>query len=1010
MRNLLVGLPVLCVLLAAGTGVAAQEPIIIPVVTDPSPVIDGNLQEWANHGVLRVLNTREQATFATEKWKGPEDLSGWVRFGHDLQSLFVVCHVVDSYFIQTQSGSEVWRGDHVMVTFDFVRSGKIQDVMQFGLSPGSLKSPDAPGPDIKPELVIWEPANLSIEGAVVAARRTPEGYDIEAAIPWKVFKIKPVKFQTFAIQLAFSDCDTAQPRQEKAISMSTKPWKARDPRRLTPAGLADRAGNFPPDGFQEATVLARLFTLKHRETKEFVVNVEKVPEGRIPTLTFKARVHTRRAGGCCGPLATSINGKGITRKNIANRPLVVTFVSGGRQTTWYGAGVTLWYGPSFEAIEKSNYKPLDVVSYDYILRLDGMIKAGKNTITFRNADRRPDIRIVMADLAFSWSTPVRFPPPKEWRHAPTGTIATFEPWKKHKVDYKVAALPGGALKVTWADRELVFESRFSKPGGAWAQLKAKDSPGWMPDRISHLAGDKEQVVFAGRTDSLRLVRSVLTHDECVLVRDTLVNTSKKDLRPVIISHQTVPGEYETLWLSGRPIPMHTGASSVAANPSVVVLGKKTAFGLMPHDDVFRIHSLVSCDRNFTAISDRSLVLRPGVTYRHEWLIVPLPKPDYWHFVNAARRYFKTNFTIPGSFAFFSLHKEDLQLLPWEIDTYLERKNAHFVSVGLGVSYKGLFPHGPVKRTLNATKAIATNKTIKALRPDTKLLSYFNCFDCARRKGDPILWPKCRILLPDGRQVFNGPTYPLYFPTLTNQYGKEMDANIEWLLNTVGADGLYWDCYAYSNVTHYAEPWDGWSGDIDATTHKLKRKRSSIALVSWPWRKKTTARLLKEGRPIVANGNPCLTSEYKYQFPRFVETADISALSKTHFFTPIALGDHVTERNEVDSYRWMLRALDWGGVYYWYSGRIIPTHPTLTTYMFPLTPIELHKGYIIAEERILTKESGLFGWGDEAQFDVHVFDRVAKETDKIKVPRIIRNGKAYAEVRIPEGYAVAIVRK
>ena len=988
----------------------AAEPIIIPVVTDPSPVIDGNLQEWANRGVLRELNTPEQATFNRKGWKGLKDLSGWVRFGYDNQNLFVVCHVVDSFFLQDQSGSEAWRGDHVMLTLDFVRSGKIQDVMQFGLSPGSLKAPGAPGPDTKPELVIWEPANLSIAGAVVAARRTPEGYDLEAAIPWKVFRIKPVKFQTLAIQLAFSDCDTTPARQEKAISISAEKWRARDPKRLTPVGLADRAGDFPVDAFQKATELARLVTLKHRKTRELVLNVERIPEGRIPTLTFKARVQTRRAGGCCGPLATSVNGKGITRKNIANRPLVMTFISGGKQTCWYGAGVTLWYGPSFEAIEKSAYKPLDVVSYDYVLRLDNMIRKGKNTIAFRNADRRPEIKIVMADVAFSWSPPSRFQPPKRWQPAPTGPIPMLEPWKRHKADYKVTPLRGGGLKVAWAGRELVFESRFSKPGGGWGALKAQTSPGWKPIELRFKTRPNERVVVAARMDDLRLIRTFIRYDECILVRDILTNTSKKDLRPLMIAHRAVPGKYDELWLGGRTIPMKTGASSVPPNPSVVVLGKKSGFGIMAHDDVFRIHCRGSCDGKFAELADNSLVLRPGVTYRHEWLIFPLPKPDYWRFVNAARRYFKTNFTIPGSFTFFGLHKVDLPLLPWEIDRYLERKNAYLTSVSLGVRYKGLFPHGPAKRTLDPAKAVATNKTIKALRPGTKLLSYFNCFDCARRKDDPVRWPKCRILLPDGRQVHNGATYPLYFPTLTNAYGREMDANIEWLLNTVGADGIYWDCYNYSNVTHYADPWDGWTGDIHPTSHKLTRKRSSTSLLSWPWREKTTARLLSEGRPIVANGNPCLTSEYKYQFPRFVETADISALSKTHLFTPIALGDHITERNEVDSYRWMLRALDWGGLYYWYSGRIIPTHNTLTTYMFPITPIELHSGYIIAEERILTKVSGLFGWGDMSEFEAHVFNRVGKETDEIKVKRVVKNGRAYAEARIPEGYSAAIVRK
>ena len=111
---------------------------------------------------------------------------------------------------------------------------------------------------------------------------------------------------------------------------------------------------------------------------------------------------------------------------------------------------------------------------------------------------------------------------------------------------------------------------------------------------------------------------------------------------------------------------------------------------------------------------------------------------------------------------------------------------------------------------------------------------------------------------------------------------------------------------------------------------------------------------------------------------------------------------------MDSYRWMLRALDWGGLYYWYSQ--IPTRPAFTTYMFPFTPIELHKGYIIGEERILTKISGMFGWGDQSEFEAHVFDRLGKETDEIEVPRVVKNGEACAEVRIPEGYAVALVRQ
>ena len=963
---------VVCVVLAVVTCAHAAEPIVIPEVYDPSPVIDASLSEWDNRGVLRELKTAEQATYNPDAWKGPEDLSGWVRFGYNAQDFFVAVQVVDSYFIQDQSGTGVWRGDHVMLTVDFVRGGKIEDVMQLGLSPGSLAET---GPT-KPELVIWRPAGYSIEGARVAARRTADGYIIEAAIPWQVFKIEPIKNQVFGLQLGFSDCDTAPAVQQKAMSISTAPWAPRDPKRLTPAGLGDRAGNFPPGGFQPAITLAKAIKLKQYDKKDLIVDVEQVPDGMIPTLTFKSRMAHSNAGGCSGPLRTTINGESISPENIANRPPQMTALSGIMLSAWYGAGVRLWFGPSYDAIEQSGYKPLDVISYDYTLRLDNMFEKGRNIITMENVDQRPNIVVIMDDVAFSWSPPSRFRAPQVLKPAPTGKIPTIEPRARNKVVYDADLLPDGRINVKWHGRELTFTSTFNSPPGPWSKQKPK--------------------------------RELIELDECILVRDTLVNPSSSEDQPVVISHSTAPGPYEDVWLSGRPMPAKAGASGMPANPSVVVLGKTSGFAMMPRDDVFRIHYRGMCDQNVVELTDTSLVLRPGVTYRHEWLIFPLDMPDYWQFVNAARRHLDTNFAIPGSF-FFGSVRGDKGAAPWTLVNQIKWSDAEYVSLGPQSYWKGMFPHGPFMKTLDQSRIVLMHKMIEAISPETMRLQYFNCFNrsTAKQKEDPDGWASSQVRMPEGAQVTSGPALTFYVPLLDNEWGREMDKLVDWMLNTLGADGIYWDCYDYWNVTHYAEPWDGWTADIDPKTYQIKRKRSCLTLLSWPWREKLTARLLNEGRPLVANGNPTLTSEYKYRFPRFVETADISNLSKTHLFTPIALGDHVTERNEVDAYRWMLNALDWGGLYYWYSQK--PSRLSLTAYMFPFTPIELHRGYLIGEERILTRKSGLFGWGDSSSFDVHVFDRTGRLTDKIKTSRIEKDGKAYVELRIPEGFAAAIVR-
>jgi hypothetical protein len=64
--------------------------------------------------------------------------------------------------------------------------------------------------------------------------------------------------------------------------------------------------------------------------------------------------------------------------------------------------------------------------------------------------------------------------------------------------------------------------------------------------------------------------------------------------------------------------------------------------------------------------------------------------------------------------------------------------------------------------------------------------------------------------------------------------------------------------------------------------------------------------------------------------------------------------HLTERSEEDAYRHMVAALDYGCVSHWYRDvQVIPTYETITKFMYPITPVELHEGFIIGRERILT---------------------------------------------------------
>ncbi|HNR36311.1 MAG TPA: hypothetical protein PKO36_14105, partial [Candidatus Hydrogenedentes bacterium] len=325
-------------------------------------------------------------------------------------------------------------------------------------------------------------------------------------------------------------------------------------------------------------------------------------------------------------------------------------------------------------------------------------------------------------------------------------------------------------------------------------------------------------------------------------------------------------------------------------------------------------------------------------------------------------------------------------------------------------YKGQYTHGTSFQEVPHDNYTASFNRWRSLAPGTQCLVYFHCFIDVLDEA-PERYADARLLRPDGRQADYGkPHDRIFIPTETNRYGAAIAKNIDIIFDEIGAEGVYWDEHEYSRWHyHYGDPWDGCSGDIDPVKFTLGGLKSSVTLLSESWRVALAKRILQRG-PLVGNGPPVTRAMAALRFPCFVETGSITHCTQAHLHSPIALGDHLTERNEADAYAVMLAALDYGCVYHWYGDvTVIPTHPHLTQYMFPITPIELHEGYIIGQERIVTKKSGCYGWGDASHHETHVFDDTGREQADFVVPTVERDGNRFSEIRIPEGWSAAIVR-
>jgi len=533
------------------------------------------------------------------------------------------------------------------------------------------------------------------------------------------------------------------------------------------------------------------------------------------------------------------------------------------------------------------------------------------------------------------------------------------------------------------EERFVIESRFSTPDGGWHSASC--------DYFSH---------------QRRLERL----PEGVVVFDRFVNLTGENL-PLMQQHTCdLRGRLHKAWVAGLSPASGTASVNEPANPTTYGATATAGIGMIALNDEFMLHAVNSAVGGVTALSDDSFVLRPGASYTAEWMIIPTDRADFWDFINSARRIRNVNFELKYQFAFLRAGPPTSEWSDDALRSFIENKGADLACASISYPrYQGRYPHGTAFQRVDHSIYAEHNDRLRTICPAVKTMIYFHCFiDVV--DDSPVRFAQDRLLLPDGTQAdYSKPEDRIFFPTLTNDFGREVSKNIDLILNDSKADGVYWDEIEYSRYRyHYGDPWDGCSADIDPNTHKIVRPKCSVALITQPFRLYHVRRILERG-PLIANGMPHTRTMADIHFGRFVETGSISNCAQALLYAPVALGDHLTERTEEDAYRVMLAALDYGCLYNWYSDIVIPTHRNLACYMFPITPVELHEGYVIGKERIITKVSRNFGWGDNSTHEVHVFDASGREVADFNAPTLTHQGTTFTELRLPEDWSAAIIR-
>jgi hypothetical protein len=584
--------------------------------------------------------------------------------------------------------------------------------------------------------------------------------------------------------------------------------------------------------------------------------------------------------------------------------------------------------------------------------------------------------------------------------APTGALTDYTWCPKTFPEPRFRKSGQGGIEIEFQGETYVLKSRFSLPEGKW-QTDIASSP-----------ADK---VLTERIDcgEYQVQRRLEITPGRIKVHETFANVGS-ELVGVIFEHALqLPGKPEKILRCGLETELSRSRSS--SNPSIVAILPAQTVGLVAEDDIFRNqHYLQKAEQELT-IGNCSLGLAPSAEHTLEWSIFFLESVSYYDFVNAVRQAWGSNFTWQGPLAFPRSEKitdwNVSNVTPAFIRRYLQENPVRLVMTHLATSpsisranstlERPWIGHGTAIPQFDwwCGRTAVLVKTLREVAPEVEVYAYLHKNLCS----EPGYLEKYRdsVALGHGGDELRAGKLGLFQPTLNNSYGKALTKVYRYLVEDLGAH-LYMDeiCLSVTTPAPYPE-WDNCTVEINPFSHQVVRKLSTPNLLIRPWLEEMIAFLKQNKRKLLANGPPATRTLQSHHFQHFVEAgAGESGLIAAHLSTPLAWQGYVVG---LPAYKYFRDSLNHGALTLTWSG-------VWNDHLFPFTPLQLGPGYLIGEERIVTRISGLFGWGDDSRAEVKLYNGKGEPVEAVAVVEREQNGIISYEVRMPSDHVAVLIRQ
>ena len=559
---------------------------------------------------------------------------------------------------------------------------------------------------------------------------------------------------------------------------------------------------------------------------------------------------------------------------------------------------------------------------------------------------------------------------------------------------------------------------------------------WKPQ----VKQDKDGISVTAFGAHYRLDRRILSLGEGrVRIQDKVTNLTKED-RAVVFRHFLSSAKPFASWyLHGEEGARSASDTRLPpSNPTGWVSLGDEAMAWVVEDDILRCHLDASVEKNNTQFGSRRIGVPAGKSHTFEYTFYPM-KGDYFDFINRLRKDWNIPvMTLPGPFITVRTAAQRCEVYkglaanPAKMKAYFQRRNAGTFTLNPWFNYwdGNVF----INREEYKVHMQKVMKTIRQALPDANFLASLEtyCYHLgeedfttpapqdfswekvtpgtqARVKASP--WIDSTSLTSTG----NISLYPespvtgqrrnsvrlMVHPLIGNQLYKRRLDEIRFLLDEVGLSGIYQDMFGYSSVTSIIhDRWDGFS--ISVTPNgKISSKYAHLGPLTAPAREEWLKAIVSRKKLALTNfGAPTTRNLQSFPYMNFCEAAgngvgrqnltsippDSSGCAMNQLSTPLAYGPHRSE--ECDATRLMARVrayLRYGCLYIHTSVRnSFPSEGEGSgeygpiNHMYPITPIELHRGWVKGRERIVSCVSYTTTWDRQEKPVALRFDAVGRD--------------------------------